>query len=153
MQTSKSAFTMIELIFVIVILGVLAAVAIPKIAVTRTDAQIATTAQNIVTGAGEIAAYAVSNGTTQSDLSVMSNAVEIMVNNGSTVINTVNKTAIIQFGSIVDCVSIQVVTGLNDDNLTITFGNGVGDSKCLGLQSKIDAQQYPMQLRGGLVKE
>ena len=36
----KNAFTMIELVFVIVILGILAAVAIPKFAATRTDAQI-----------------------------------------------------------------------------------------------------------------
>ena len=34
----KKAFTMIELIFVIVILGVLAAVAVPKLAATRNDA-------------------------------------------------------------------------------------------------------------------
>ena len=38
---SRYAFTMIELVFVIVILGILAAVAIPKFAATRTDAQIA----------------------------------------------------------------------------------------------------------------
>ena len=36
----KSAFTMIELIFVIVVLGILAAVAVPKLAATRDDAKI-----------------------------------------------------------------------------------------------------------------
>jgi general secretion pathway protein G len=41
MKNYKNAFTMIELIFVIVILGILAAIAIPKFAATRTDAQIA----------------------------------------------------------------------------------------------------------------
>ena len=40
MKTSKNAFTMIELVFVIVILGILASVAIPKLSATRTDAQI-----------------------------------------------------------------------------------------------------------------
>ena len=34
----KKAFTMIEVIFVIVIIGILAAVAIPKLALTRSDA-------------------------------------------------------------------------------------------------------------------
>ena len=40
MQYSKYAFTMIEMIFVIVVLGILASVAIPKLAATRTDAQV-----------------------------------------------------------------------------------------------------------------
>ena len=37
----KKAFTMIELIFVIVVIGILSAIAIPKLAATRDDATIA----------------------------------------------------------------------------------------------------------------
>lgn len=40
MRNFKTGFTMIELIFVIVVLGILAAVAVPKFAATRVDAQI-----------------------------------------------------------------------------------------------------------------
>lgn len=40
MKKSSSAFTMIELVFVIVVLGILSAIAIPKLSATRTDAQI-----------------------------------------------------------------------------------------------------------------
>jgi len=39
MQKFKNAFTMIELVFVIVILGILATIAVPKFAATREDAQ------------------------------------------------------------------------------------------------------------------
>jgi len=49
MQNKRSAFTMIELIFVIVILGILAAVSIPKIAATRNDASAASIAMSIAT--------------------------------------------------------------------------------------------------------
>lgn len=37
----RHAFTMIELVFVIVVLGILAAIALPRLAATRDDAQIA----------------------------------------------------------------------------------------------------------------
>ena len=40
MKKQKSAFTMIELVFVIVIIGILASVAIPRFAATRDDAEI-----------------------------------------------------------------------------------------------------------------
>lgn len=39
-QKSKSAFTMIELIFVIIVIGILASVAIPRLAATRDDAEV-----------------------------------------------------------------------------------------------------------------
>ena len=40
MKRTKNAFSMIEMVFVIVILGILAAIAVPKMAATRTDADI-----------------------------------------------------------------------------------------------------------------
>ena len=58
----KKGFTMIELIFVIVILGILAVVAIPKLAVTRDDAEIAKTATNIQTLISDLGSYYTSQG-------------------------------------------------------------------------------------------
>lgn len=43
----RKAFTMIELIFVIVVLGILAAIAVPKLAATRTDAEISKGAADV----------------------------------------------------------------------------------------------------------
>jgi len=43
MKKSRKAFTMLELVFVIVVIGVLSAIAIPKFALTRNDAIITKT--------------------------------------------------------------------------------------------------------------
>ncbi len=147
----KSAFTMIELIFVIVILGILAAVAIPKFTATRDAAVASKIAMNIMNGVSEIAAYAVSHATVQNDLSSMSKGITELVNEGLATVDTVNKKVTIKAGNINNCVVVQVVSNASDDNLTITFNSPGNDNVCKGVQNAIDATKYPMKLRGASV--
>ena len=59
----KKGFTMIELIFVIVILGILASVAIPRLAATREDAEISAAVANLRTLVSDATAYYTVKGT------------------------------------------------------------------------------------------
>ena len=58
----KKGFTMIELIFVIVILGIIASVAIPRLAATREDAEISTGIANLRTLLSDITTFYVAKG-------------------------------------------------------------------------------------------
>ena len=152
MSSARTAFSMIELIFVIVVLGLLAAVALPKITATRDDAMASKVALNVMTAAGEIASYAMSNGETVNDMIEMSNAIASLDGDGTATLDNANKKATVKFGTVADCVVLKVNSGATDENLTVSFGATNGDSKCENLQALIDAKKYPMQLRGQLVK-
>ncbi|WP_067331628.1 type II secretion system GspH family protein [Sulfurovum riftiae] len=142
---------MIELIFVIVIIGILAAVAVPKLAATRDDAKISALAKNVTIGANEIASYALANGKTESDFTLMSNAVAGMVGRGEAVQS--GSILNIKINDTADCLIMEINTTTADSNLTISYGNAGTDGICQGLQDTVDDEKYPIPLTGSRVKK
>ena len=89
-----SAFTMIELIFVIVVLGILAAVAIPRLAATRDDTKATKASMNLAAFISEIGSYYTSHGSaTASDSNI------ILANDGCFTASFVSSGAVITIAS------------------------------------------------------
>ena len=125
----KKGFTMIELIFVIVILGVLASVAIPRLAATRDDAEVAKAATNLATAVSDITAYYTAKGSFSqtSDFTKITNAL--------------TKGGKLQMKG-TDCVTVKLPQNTTNNTanvssykveLEITFGGT--DAACKTLQS------------------
>ncbi len=145
-EKMKTAFTMIELIFVIVILGILAAIAIPKQIATRDDAKVAAMARSISISANEIAMYAISQGSiTEGDLASMSNVLDGLDGTGKVTLG--NMSVSFKMGEVDDCVTFAIDDGAFDANLTLDLA-ATGDDLCQALQGFFDPSEYPIPLKG-----
>lgn len=141
---------MIELIFVIVIIGILAAIAVPKLLATRDDARISERASNITNAANEIAAYAVSQGTANINIQTASNVVQSMIDRQVATLDA-NGVLNIKMNSITDCLKMKIDGNGNDANLTITYGNAGSDRLCKALQKIVDSEQHQIPIHGRYV--
>ena len=114
----KKGFTMIELIFVIVILGILASVAIPRLAATREDAEISAAVASLRTLLSDASAYYTAKGDftgvnwNQITNVPLSDADQAATGNTAAKLKAGNK----------DCISVQLVNKNNGTPAHIKFG-------------------------------
>ncbi len=144
---------MIELIFVIVILGILASVAIPKLAATRDDAKVAAVAQQVQSAVSEIPAYVTAKGKVDG-MTTMSQVLAQLAEQGKLTkspgsytaankpgsgdmdvyLGTLNNT-----GSMEDCFEFKV--DANATTLQVIHAGGTGKI-CTGVQARIQEGNY-----------
>ena len=117
----KSAFSLLELIFVIVILGIVASFAIPKFVDTKDSALVSTIKRDINTTISSIQSYYLLNG----EIENISDAVTINETNWSITSNT-------KLTDKNSCLTLEIVTpitGTKSINVTVDMNKSTGFCK------------------------
>lgn len=143
---------MIELIFVIVIIAILATVAIPKLSATRDDAVVSKLIDSLNVSISEISAYVLSQGIVEDDLSLMSNSLTGLKNLNLASMDIGTRSANIKAGNVDDCLQLQIVNAGGDENITLAFGTAGQDLICTLVQSKVNLNGYSVPIRGSIVE-
>ena len=143
----KLGFTMIELIFVIVVLGILAAIAMPKFAATRDDAKVVAIAKQIQSAIQEIHQYVISQGgeANSTTLTIESQVLKQLVSQKKA--KEVNKSGVIIYGdNKVGCVIIET----NSTSLKLETNTSATGQICIRLKTLVKDATYT--IAGSIVK-
>ena len=125
---------MIELIFVIVILGILASVAIPRLAATREDAEISAAVANLRTLVSDVTAYYTVKGNLTGAKWIEITNLPLKKGPGGFPINAENtvtrQPVFLKVGNVNDCIGVQMVDKNGNTPAHIVFtttneGSGV----------------------------
>lgn len=146
----RTAFTIIELVFVIVILGILAAVGIPKLSATRDDARISKMMMMVTHGMEELGNYAMSQGTIVEDLTAMSQSLKTLVETGDA--TSSNGRVDIKMGNVSDCISIVSQDVDGGIEVKVVLGDAGTDTLCNRLQHALPVDGYSLVLTGTIVE-
>jgi prepilin-type N-terminal cleavage/methylation domain-containing protein len=135
----KRGFTMIELIFVIVILGILAAVAIPKMAATRDDAKVSSIVTQVNSAIQEIPQYITSKGgdVNATPLDVSSQVLKQMIDAGKG--NKESNTSVSVYGTDGSTKCLKLETNSTDLKVVHTSNTG---STCAAIQTLVREANY-----------
>ncbi|MGP1451078.1 MAG: type II secretion system protein [Wolinella sp.] len=145
-HTSHAAFTMIELVFIIVILGILASIAVPKMAASREDALYSAYRTDLVNIDTALRAHYIATGApakTIGELPIELSGVWTM--RADTPLKNQNMLRIVRndsSGNRLTCVEVQLVgvAAPGDENYIIGFPPAGKDKLCDRLYDTIAAQ-------------
>lgn len=143
---------MIELIFVIVIIGILAAVAIPKLSATRDDAQVSNIIGNARTALSAFQTYYTGRGQNMWNTETVNTATNVLLNTACgtpvDVTTALSPNTFVLCHDDTVCLSFETI---NEGNLTITDGPATTDTICEAVKadSAIRAMSNKTYILGG----